>query len=101
MDSASDRPRSRTLRRRWASIAGPSPIASAVARSRTAPAWAVILRLVVEISTLGRAPGYLHFASASSVGKLVSVVAPFSLLRRPFLWICAPELSALLMVLSS
>src|SRR5206468_1326456 len=36
------------------------------------------------------APGYSHFASASSVGKMVSLVALFSLLRRSFLWISAP-----------
>ena len=41
----------------------------------------------------GRALGYLHFASASSVGEMVSLVAPFSLLRRPFLWISASQLT--------
>lgn len=42
------RPRARFLRRRWSSTAVPRPTARAAARIRTAPAWAVMSRVVVE-----------------------------------------------------
>src|SRR5207237_6869441 len=49
----------------------------------------------------GRGPGYSHLASASCARELVGLVTPFSLLRRPFLWISGPGFLTLLMVLSS
>jgi hypothetical protein len=94
IDSASDNPRSRTSRCSSALIAGPSPIASAVAHSRTARAWAVISRSVVESSTLGAPPDILTFASASCAREIGWLGNPISLLRRLFLWISALAVSA-------